>query len=266
MKFLPGVDADCVRAIGLTVLALATTGCATPLEQGQLEHHVVGAGRPVVVFQSGLGDGLAVWSAVQAGLPKDMTSIAFSRAGYGRSAARDGEHSPCAAAAELRAGLRQAGLAPPYLLVGHSLGGLYQFAFARLFAQEVAGVVLVEPTHPRHWPHMQRDAPAMAAVVRAARLTAFSPTMRREFDDQQHCLDSLESLPSPRVPSRVLVRGRFVPPEAGAFERMSRDLWRAWPTLLHTDGVEQVDGAGHYIQTDKPAAVIDAIREAARRK
>ncbi len=264
MKLLPPAASSCLRAARLVLLALATMGCASTGDRGQLEHHVVGAGSPVVVFQSGLGDGLGVWSAVQAGLPKDITSIAFSRAGYGRSAARDGEHSPCAAAAELRAGLRQAGLAPPYVLVGHSLGGLYQFAFARLYREEVAGIVLVEPTHPQHWPRMQQDAPALAMLVRTARLATFSPTMRREFDDQQRCLDRLDTLPSPRVPTRVLVRGRFTPPETGAFEHMSRDLWRGWPTLLAINGVEPVDGTGHYIQKDKPAAVIDAIREVVR--
>lgn len=260
MKFLPRSSSSGMGAIRPMVLALAATGCASTLDRGELERHVVGTGKPVVVFQSGLGDGLGVWSAVQAGLPRDITSIAFSRAGYGRSAARDGERSPCVAAAELRAGLRQAGLVPPYVLVGHSLGGLYQFAFAKLYPEEVAGIVLVEPTHPQHWSRMQQDAPAMALVVRTARMAAFSPTMRREFDDQQHCLDGFDSRPSPHVPTRVLVRGRFVPPEVGAFERMSRDLWREWPTVLHVREVEPVEGTGHYVQKERPAAVVDAIR------
>ena len=259
MKAFALVIPACARAIGMMALAVAAAGCATTAEPGQLERHVEGSGRPVVVFQSGLGDGQGVWSAVQAGLPKDMTSIAVSRAGYGRSDAREGDHSPCAAAAELRASLRQAALAPPYVLVGHSLGGLYQYAFARLYPDEVAGIVLVEPTHPQHWPRMQRDAPAMAMVVRTARLAAFSPTMRREFDNQQRCLEGLSSLPAPEVPTRVLVRGRFVPPEAAAFERMLRELWREWPTLLHSSGVESVEGTGHYIQKDMPAVVVDAI-------
>ncbi len=245
------------------LLALAATGCATTLERGELERHVSGSGRPVVVFQSGLGDALGVWSAVQGRLPGNMTTIAVSRPGYGRSAGHDGDHSPCAAASELRAHLRRSGFAPPYVLVGHSLGGLYQYAYAKLYPNDVAGIVLLEPTHPQHWPRMQQEAPAMAVVVRTARLAAFSPTMRREFDDQQRCLDSLVSLPSPTVPTRVLVRGRFAPPEAGAFENMSRDLWRDWPALLHTRGVESVEGAGHYIQKDKPAAVADTIRAVA---
>ncbi len=252
-------------AAGALALALAAAGCASPAPPGELERHVAGTGRPLVVFQSGLGDGLGVWSAVQAGLPAAITSFAFSRAGYGRSAPREGDHSPCAAAAQLRAALREAGFTPPYLLVGHSLGGLYQFAFARLYPAEVAGIVLVEPTHPQQWPRLQHEAPALAAVVRTARLAVFSPTMRREFDDQQSCLDALGTLPAPQVPTRVLVRGRFVPPEAGAFERLSRALWRDWPHLLHTPGVEPVAGAGHYIQKDRPDAVVAAIRAVAAR-
>lgn len=251
-------------AIGVLALALAAAGCASTEPVGALERHATGTGRPVVVFQSGLGDGLGVWSAVQAGLPRDIASVAFSRAGYGRSAPREGDHSPCAAAAQLRTALREAGYAPPYLLVGHSLGGLYQFAFARLYATEVAGIVLVEPTHPQQWPRLQHEAPALALVVRTARLTAFSQTMRHEFDDQQRCLDALDALPAPSVPTRVLVRGRFVPPEAGAFEQMTRALWRDWPRLLHTTGVEPVAGAGHYIQKDQPGAVVAAIRGVAQ--
>lgn len=253
-----------VRVLRAGALALAASGCATANDPGTIERKVLGSGTPVVVFQSGLGDGQGVWSAVQGRLPKELTSFAFSRPGYGGSKPRDGDHSPCAAATELRAELGRAGLGPPYLLVGHSLGGLYQYAFAKLYPGEVAGIVLVEPTHPQHWPRMQRDAPAMAAVVRTARLVAFSPTMRREFDDQLRCHESLEALPRPQVPTRVLVRGQFLPPEIGAFEQMSRESWRDWSSLLLAKGVEPVEGAGHYIQRDRPAAVVEAILAVAR--
>ena len=51
--------------------------------------------------------------------------------------------------ASLRELLRYAGLQPPYVLVGHSIGGLYANLFARLYPAEVAGVLFVEATHPR---------------------------------------------------------------------------------------------------------------------
>lgn len=263
-KRLAARHGGCFAAVGVALaLAFGTAGCATQAPHGALEHRIVGTGSPLVVFQSGLGDGLSVWSAVQDGLPAGITSFAFSRAGYGRSASRQGDHSPCAAAAELRGALREAGLGPPYLLVGHSLGGLYQFAFARLYPAEVAGIVLVEPTHPRHWPRLQEEAPALAAVVRAARLAVFSSTMRSEFDDQQRCQQTLSALPALKVPAQVLVRATFVPPESGAFERMSRALWRDWSNLLGAARVEAVAGTGHYIQKDRPDAVVAAIRAVA---
>jgi pimeloyl-ACP methyl ester carboxylesterase len=252
------------RLAGLIAITAVAAGCASTAGPGDVERRIEGSGRPVVVFQSGLGDGLGVWAQVQASLPTSMTTFAVSRAGYGRSAARDGDHSPCAAAARLREQLQQAGLSPPYLLVGHSLGGLYQYAFARIYRTEVSGMVLVEPTHPQHWARMQQDAPAMAMVVRAARLSAFTPTMRSEFDDQQRCLDQLQSLPTPTVQTRMLVRGRFAGLEAGAFERMSRELWLDWPKLAHVNAVESVEGTGHYIQKDNPAAVVGAIQAIAQ--
>lgn len=259
-KTLPALAALC--------MPLLLGACATPLPHGSLDTKVSGSGRPVVVFQSGLGDGLGVWAAVQQGLPAAITSVAFSRAGVGQSpAAAVGERSPCRIAAEQREMLQRAGLSPPYVLVGHSLGGLYQYAFARLYPDEVAAIVLLDPTHPNHWQRLQQEAPASAAMVRVARLMpAFTATMRREFDDQERCLDTLVAKPMPNVPARLLVRGRFVPPDAGAFERLVRDLWSDWSTLLGATAVTPVPGAGHYIQRDRPQAVIEAIREVAKAK
>ncbi|MCC6851070.1 MAG: alpha/beta hydrolase [Rubrivivax sp.] len=257
-----------VRSAFGTLAALAAAlllgACATPLPEGSFEQRLAGSGRPVVVFQSGLGDGLGVWSAVQQGLPGNLTSVAFSRAGVGQSPAAEGERSACRIAAEQRQMLQRAGLRPPYVLVGHSLGGLYQYAFARLYPAEVAGIVLLDPTHPQHWQRLQQEAPASAALVRVARLSpAFTRTMRREFDDQARCLDTLAARPMPPLPARLLVRGGFVPPDVGAFERVVRELWVDWARELGVPAATPVPGAGHYIQRDRPREVIKAIAEVA---
>lgn len=251
-----------LAALATLAVALLMGACATPLPPGSYEQRVSGSRGPVVVFQSGLGDGAGIWSAVQQGLPADITSVAFSRAGVGRSPAASGERSPCRIAAEQHEMLQRQGLRPPYVLVGHSLGGLYQYAFGRLYPGEVAAIVLLDPTHPQHWQRLQREVPASAALIRLARLSpAFTTTMRREFDDQERCLDTLAGKPVPPVPARLLVRARFVPPDSGAFERVVRDLWVDWARLLGTQGATPVPGAGHYIQRERPQAVVDAIRE-----
>ncbi|MBI3154788.1 MAG: alpha/beta hydrolase [Burkholderiales bacterium] len=252
------------RMLAASLLASATAGCATraPAASG-IERRVLGTGHPLVVFQSGLGDGMSVWSAVQSALPGTIASVAFSRPGYGRSAWAEGGRSPCAVARLTRDFLRRAGLEPPYLLVGHSLGGLYQYAFARLFSNEVAGLVLLDPTHPQQWGALQREAPALAAVVKAARATSFSTAMRREFDDQSLCGDELEALrthaPAPAPAVRLLLRDRFVGLEAGAFERLAHRLEADWARRLGGAEPIRVPGSGHHLQRDRPHAVSDAI-------
>ena len=242
------------------VIVAMLTGCAAASSTtSPIEHRVQGTGTPVVVFQSGLGDGAAVWQAVQTELGRVTTTVALSRPGYGRTPMREGSRSPCEVAELTRQFLRASGWSPPYVLVGHSLGGLYQYAFARRYPQEVAGLVLLDPTHPQHWNTLQRQVPALAAVIKAARATVFTAPMRREFDDQSLCSGQLQGQALPAVPVRLLVRERFTGIESGAFERVVHELEGDWSERLGCVAVTRVAGGGHYLQRDQPRTVSDAI-------
>jgi pimeloyl-ACP methyl ester carboxylesterase len=130
---------------------LFLSGCMTlpgaqskTVDGAQVEYAVQGHGQPVIVFESGLGDGMDSWGQVFPEVSSFATVFAYNRAGYGKasraSTVRDGAHI----VEELRALLNSAGLQPPYVLVGHSLGGTYLQLFARLHPTEVSGMVLVE--------------------------------------------------------------------------------------------------------------------------
>lgn len=239
-----------------SALAISVWGRATAASL-RIESRAVGDGAPTVVLQSGLGDGLSVWQAVQQRLPGTLSSIAYDRPGYGRSEPVDGDRSPCTIAAELHEMLLRSGRRPPYVLAGHSLGGLYQAAYAQLYPDEVAGLVLLEPTHPEHWATLQREVPMLAWTIRLAR-NGFGAAMRREFDDQAACNDRLAALPMPDVPVRLLVRERYAGLEAGAFEGAMRRLQVDWAARLRTTA-ERMSGSGHYVQRDRPDAVAEAI-------
>ena len=229
-------------------------------------HHAYaleGRGKPTVVFQSGLGDGAGVWERVYAQTGKTTAALAYDRYGYGGSSAAEGARDPCSIAREQREFLRAAGVAPPYLLVGHSLGGLYQYVYARLYPEDVAGLVLLDPTHPEHWRRMQGEAPGMAATLRGMRLL-FDTAMRREFDDQSACLDRLPAANGTHPPVRLLVRSNFPLTERGGFEAMVRALQRDWQRLTGADRIEQVAGSGHYIQRERPEAVSAAVEDLVR--
>jgi pimeloyl-ACP methyl ester carboxylesterase len=107
---------------------------------------VMGSARPTVVFENGGGASLELWGQVPARVSEFSRVVAYDRAGDGLSdkglVERDGRNI----ASELHAALQNARIPPPYILVGHSLGGPYSRIFADIYPNEIAGMVLVDPT------------------------------------------------------------------------------------------------------------------------
>lgn len=213
--------------------------------------------RPTVVFQSGLGDGGGVWTKVTRSLENRYPVFSYDRPGYGGSPVAEGSRDPCTIARELHGMLAARGVRPPYVLVGHSLGGLYQYAYARLYPAEVAGLVLVDPTHPRHWATMQREAPDAAALIKGLGWS-MGAAPKREFADQAICTDKLDTA-ALAMPVRILVKTRHQAVESVQFRAMEKGLQRDWLRLTGTEANLPVKGAGHYIQRDRPQAVVAAI-------
>src|SRR5688572_3064734 len=88
--------------------------------------HIEGHGTPTIVLVGGLGDTLEVWQSVQTRIAARCTrTFAYNRAGYNGSAPANGPRDAEAIVSELRSELQRRGIRPPYVLVGHSLGGLY---------------------------------------------------------------------------------------------------------------------------------------------
>jgi pimeloyl-ACP methyl ester carboxylesterase len=108
-----------------------------------------GEGGPTVVFQSG-GDvlGSLAWKPVLEKASKNSRACAYSRAGILWSDPAPGTFKPEEVAHDLHAALKAAGEKPPYVLVAHSRGGLYNLIFAGLYKDEVAGMVFADSSHP----------------------------------------------------------------------------------------------------------------------
>ncbi len=106
-----------------------------------------GEGSPTVVFDAGLGSTSTAWASVEPGVAERTRACVYDRAGLGMSQARpEGTPDPTAGsmADELRELLRVAGEDGPFVVVGHSYGGMVTQMFADRFADDVAGVVLVD--------------------------------------------------------------------------------------------------------------------------
>lgn len=121
----------------------------------QLKGHRVnvsesGSGTPEVVFESGLGEDTSIWADIRPQVEALSKCFFYDRPGIGKSEASPRlVGSVHGMALRLHSILQAANVRPPYLLVGHSLGGAIVLVYAHLYPTEVSGLVLVDPANPR---------------------------------------------------------------------------------------------------------------------
>jgi pimeloyl-ACP methyl ester carboxylesterase len=136
-----------------------------------------GRGAPAVVFESGFAATSLNWMGVQDAVAEVARTVAYDRGGLGWSVGFNSPRTPTKIAEELRAMLRELGVEPPFVLVGHSFGGLVMRRFALDYPEEVVGVVLVDPMRTEEWPPVNEGQRAM--VERSMRLTRYAVNVAR---------------------------------------------------------------------------------------
>jgi pimeloyl-ACP methyl ester carboxylesterase len=119
--------------------------------------HRSGGGSPAVVFLPGAGAVGLDYLNVQREAAELSTSVVYDRAGTGWSDPGGLPRSAAEVTDELRALLAVAGVPPPYLFVGHSLGGVYARHYAQRFPHEVAALLLMDPGHEDYDAYMPRE-------------------------------------------------------------------------------------------------------------
>lgn len=256
-RIRPGAAA-CVMAI-----ASGLWGCtAMPTAAPGPAHEVRGHGSPAVVLESGFGMERGTWKAVVDDLSRDFTVFTHDRPGYGGQPDTDQPRDPCTVAAQTRQALRAAGLQPPYLLVGHSLGGLYQYAFAKLYPAEVSGLVLLDPTHPRNWAVLQARHPMLATALGGAVALQPSRSQRGEFRQQADCLNGLDMDRPLTVPGHLMFSRRYRDAEQD-FAPALQELQAQWVTMTGGHPPDVRWDSGHHMQVELPQEVGLAVRTVA---
>src|ERR1700690_3455652 len=105
----------------------------------------IGSGSPTVVLEAGLGDQIRAWAFVQPKISAWVLTRSYDRAGLGFSDPSGRPGTSANAVADPHNLISAAAIKPPYILVGHSLGGMYVRLYADRYPADVAGLVLVDP-------------------------------------------------------------------------------------------------------------------------
>jgi len=258
--------------------------------------YCTGDGSPTVILDSGLGDSYLSWHKVQPEIAKFNRVCSYDRAGLGFSDTSSRPRTSKVIAAELHVLLQAASVPPPYVIVGHSMGGFNVRMYASMYRSDIVGMVLVDASHPdqenRFPPELKnlegswsREAEFIAytmpfGVPRLLGLCDNDPTSRaadcnartareqlaeikafRESSAETAATGSLGDLPLAVLSHDPDKPSSDLPPEIAkptneAWEQMQVEL-----SHLSTRGTQTIaKNSAHYIQVDRPDVVIDAVR------
>jgi pimeloyl-ACP methyl ester carboxylesterase len=141
-----------------------------------LHINCVGQGSPTVILEAANGGMSAHWVRVQQQVAETTRVCAYDRAGLGWSEPGAEPRDARQISSELHTLLANAGIEGPYVLVGHSYGGLYARMYAARYSDEVVGVVLVDSSHPEQF---TRSPEGRAMYEQTRRLTTIVPFFTR---------------------------------------------------------------------------------------
>lgn len=223
----------------------------------QLRMSVQGAGAPTIILDCFGPGNLELWNRVQPEVAKFARVVAYDHGGYWGSTPGPKPRDARQLARELRAGLRQAGLMPPYILAGYSFGGPYARVFAGMYPAEVAGLVLIDPTPEEFMEWLKQHFPDFVRV---------SERHKEAQDEVASQWDSLHQAQEAKLPPVPLTLITGMKPH----DPLTRYLLPRW-LEAHRTWLDQFPQARHLVTTNsghdvvlrEPELVIEAIREVA---
>lgn len=211
--------------------------------------------KPTVVMDAGYGDHSKAWKNIAPEIAAFTEVVLYDRAGLGNSEKSSDPRTSDHMVDELKEMLTSMTIKPPYLLVGHSFGGVNMRLFATKYPDEVSGLILVDSTPEEY---KERFLPTMPAE--------FQKKYKKQFvleGNYQEFMGSLKLAKETRrqldIPLIVISAGK-----KAYYSVRSQELWNNMQQELLTISTNSryivAENSAHYIQYDEPMIVVDAIR------
>ena len=250
----------------------------------RIRYVCMGTGVPAVIIDQ--GQGLSIersferqvpigWTRVFTKIQESVQVLMHDRAGLGSSDPAPAPRTSLQMVDDLRAVLAAAQVSPPYVLVGHSVGGFNAQVFAGKYPDEVAGMVLVDSSHPdqiSRWAGMvPPETPGEPLVLRLLRHGP-DATLTTEHIDFRTSADQAREVTTIGAKPLVVVSqspGALCPPgiPVAVWEKMQpmwselqADLLKLSESATHAVATH----AGHMVQLEEPDLVIEAILSVVR--
>ena len=236
---------------------------------------------PTIIFESGLGNGLDVWEQTISRLDNRYSYLCYDRAGLGKSDLSSAEQSVDSAFSDLQLLIEASKVQPPFILVGHSYGGVLIQHFAEELGKQCCGLVLVDASdqdfrdsvfnyrndqEAKYWEELNNQKAQEEAKGINRELNAFDHILMSSKG-----LSNFRSLPiyslvcdNIRNVDKTVKTSPF-DSKLASYELMLKDNanWisshEAWASGNENTTVAVAENCTHYIHTEKPEMVVKAI-------
>ncbi|MEK3824696.1 alpha/beta fold hydrolase [Paenibacillus sp. FSL K6-1558] len=211
---------------------------------------------PTVVFISGYGDDSSVWSGIQSKISHKTLTVSYDRAGLGLSDDTTKDKTTKQQVKELHKLLRKANIPGPYVLVGHSIGGLNVRGFADRYTNEVAGAVLIDASHEKQEEAVLATLPPEFIEMYQSQFTAEGDyaevTKSFKYIEKLRAKDAMRNLPLTVISATEHGMG---PEMEIKWAEMQQDLASLSNQATHVTA----PNSGHYVYLEQPELVQQAI-------
>ena len=253
----------------MLTLAVKREGCfVSDIDRNQFEYKLIGNGEQNVVFLNGFRMNFDSWNKVYPNISKDHRVLIFNRHGVGSSSNAVLKQTGEVVVEDIHKLLLKLNLRPPFLFVAHSIGGIFANLFARIYPNDVSGVVFIDAPHPLEVAEQKQYKPPF--IVRA--INDGLKNIERIFDklkySEDECIEEtvsqIQNADSfPNVPIAVVTGTKkmpFVPEEAfKVHQRYQSKLLGLSKYSRHY----LCNKSGHFPQVTEPEIVIAAIIDTA---
>jgi pimeloyl-ACP methyl ester carboxylesterase len=225
-----------------------------------------------VVLIAGFNSEMATWQKLYNELDPNLTLFTYNRPGVGRSENVPGDRDANTIVEELKSVLDANGVKPPFVLVGHSMGGIYARMFYHKYPSLVKGIVLVDATHEKQLdtllstvPQPDRDIIAQLMYQDHLDSLAVIPdgSVKEEFRaNYQRNYEQIRSYPSiTNLPVYVITSTKLPADNNPLIPTVAAALHQQWAAQAGNKGrFVATTKSGHYIQLDEPRLVADGIK------
>lgn len=228
------------------------------------EHQLIGSGNTNVLFFNGFRMNFDTWGEVYPRIAQKNKVLLFNRAGVGRSPKAPAPQTGDLVLDGIRTIAFDAGLEPPYIVVCHSIGGVFANLYARLFPSEVAGVAFVESPHPLEIPEQKRiKPPLLLHVLNEGVKTMEKVFHQHKFSEDECIFETLRQLEHagsfPDIPISVVTGGKRMPLVPKHAHDLHIEFQQQLLGLSNQSRHFLCENSGHFPQITDSDVVIKAI-------